>query len=264
VKKRWFWWILYTLEKIQRGVEMKKLVLLLVVCLFVVTGVLPLYGANTKTIVLTVDDPGALVNGDAIQLDVAPFIKDGRTFVPLRFVAEQLGGEVTYDTKADGTVNTITIIMGTGALGLTESEQETIRQYVENEYQNVSDQLAYLREESDFAWTESDLAFYGKWMSGLEKERTQQYIDAAMEYQVAFETLRYEISSYDVLLPLGRVLLLSNQALVARNILEHYIEEAEGDIWGETNPERPITEEGAKLLQKDIEFAQWLLAIAKR
>jgi hypothetical protein len=67
-----------------------------------------------------------------------------------------------------------------------------------------------------------------------------------------------------VLLPLGRVLLLSNQALVARNILEHYIEEAEGDILGETNPERPITEEGAKLLQKDIEFAQWLLAIAKR
>ena len=242
---------------------MKKLLVISLVALLV-GGVLPLYGASSTAIVLTIGEASALVNGSATVLDVAPFIQEGRTFVPLRFVVEQLGGEVTYDTKADGTVNTITIIMGTGALGLTESEQETIRQYVENEYQNVSDQLAYLREESDFAWTESDLAFYGKWMSGLEKERTQQYIDAAMEYQVAFETLRYEISSYDVLLPLGRVLLLSNQALVARNILEHYIEEAEGDIWGETNPERPITEEGAKLLQKDIEFAQWLLAIAKR
>ena len=242
---------------------MKKLLVISLVALLVI-GVLPLYGANSTAIVLTIGKASALVNGSATVLDVAPFIQEGRTFVPLRFVTEHLGGEVTYDTKADGTVNTITIIMGTGALGLAESEQETIRQYVENEYQNVSDQLAYLEEESDFAWTESDLAFYGKWMSGLEKERTQQYNDAAMEYQVAFETLRYEISSYDVLLPLGRVLLLSNQALVARNILEHYIEEAEGDIWGETNPERPITEEGVKLLQKDIEFAQWLLAIAKR
>ena len=243
---------------------MKKLVLLLVVCLFVVTGVLPLYGANTKTIVLTVDDPGALVNGDAVQLDVAPFIKDGRTFVPLRFVAEQLGGEVTYDTKPDGTVHTITIRMGAGTLGLTEIEQETIRQYVENEYTNVSDQLDYLEQESDFAWTESDLAFYGKWMSGLEKEQTQQYNDAMMEYQAAFETLRYEIASYDVLLPLGRVLLLSNQPLIARIVLEQYIEEAERDILGETNPERPLTEEGAVLLAKDIEFAEWLLTIAER
>ncbi|MCX5973452.1 MAG: copper amine oxidase N-terminal domain-containing protein [Coprothermobacterota bacterium] len=242
---------------------MKKLLVISLVALLVI-GVLPLYGASSTAIVLTIGEASALVNGSATVLDVAPFIQEGRTFVPLRFVVEQLGGDVAYDTKTDGTVNTITIIMGTGALALTESEQETMRQYVENEYQKVSDQLAYLREESDFAWTESDLAFYGKWMSGLEKERTQQYIDAAMEYQVAFETLRYEISSYDVLLPLGRVLLLSNQALVARNILEHYIEEAEGDILGETNPERPITEEGTKLLQKDIEFAQWLLAIAKR
>jgi len=249
--------------KEQRRLEMKKLLVILLVALLVV-GVLPLYGANSTAIVLTIGEASAQVNGSTAVLDVAPFIQEGRTFVPLRFVAEQLGGAVTYDTKADGTVRTITIQMGAEALVLTEGEQETIRQYVENEYQIVSDQLDYLEQEDEFAWTESDLTFYGKWMSGLEKERTQQYDEAAIEYQEAFETLRYEISSYDVLLPLGRVLLRSNQALVARNILEHYIEEAEGDILGETNPERPITEEGAKLLQKDIEFAQWLLAIAKR
>ena len=91
---------------------MKKLVLLLLVCLFVVFGVLPLYGSSQTTIVLTVNDTSALVNDNAVTLDVAPFIKDGRTFVPLRFVSEQLGGEVTYDTKPDGTVNTITVKMG--------------------------------------------------------------------------------------------------------------------------------------------------------
>ena len=91
---------------------MKKLFLLLLICLFVVSGVLPLYGASPTTITLTVGNTSALVNGGAIQLDVAPFIKDGRTFVPLRFVSEQLGAEVTYDTKPDGSVNTITVKMG--------------------------------------------------------------------------------------------------------------------------------------------------------
>lgn len=242
---------------------MKKLVLLLVVCLFVVTGVLPLYGANTKTIVLTVDDPGALVNGDAIQLDVAPFIKDGRTFVPLRFVAEQLGGEVTYDTKPDGTVNTITIRMEAEALGLTESEQETIRQYREAEYARVYDLLDFAIT-SDEVWAALDAEFYGIWMIGLEKERAAQYEEAAMEYQSAFEAPRYEISSYNALLPLGRVLLLANQMLEARIVLAQFISEAESELSGETNLEWQITEEGAALLRKDVEFAQWLLAIAER
>jgi len=79
-----------------------------------VSGVLPLYGASPKIIVLTLGDTRALVNGNAIQLDVAPFIKESRTFIPLRFVSEHLGGEVTYDTKPDGTINTITVKTGAG------------------------------------------------------------------------------------------------------------------------------------------------------
>ncbi|MHB8985197.1 MAG: copper amine oxidase N-terminal domain-containing protein [Eubacteriales bacterium] len=41
-----------------------------------------------------------LVNGVEKQLDVPPFIKDGkRTVVPVRFVAQELGCQVTYDAK---------------------------------------------------------------------------------------------------------------------------------------------------------------------
>lgn len=38
-------------------------------------------------------------NGAKKTMDVAPFIKDGRTFVPIRFVAEELGCKVDWDDK---------------------------------------------------------------------------------------------------------------------------------------------------------------------
>jgi len=104
---------------------MKKFVLLLLVCLFIVFGVLPLYGASPTTIVLTVDDTNALVNGNSIQLDVAPFIKNGRTFVPLRFVSEQLGATVNYTVKADGTVDQVTITMGSSTEMVSPSSTPT-------------------------------------------------------------------------------------------------------------------------------------------
>ena len=39
------------------------------------------------------------VDGVLKEMDVAPFIKDGRTFVPLRFVSEALGAEVDWEPK---------------------------------------------------------------------------------------------------------------------------------------------------------------------
>ena len=52
-------------------------------------------GAGKVT--LFIGQLGAMVDGKASLLDVAPFIKDGRTFVPVRFIAEALGAEVKYD-----------------------------------------------------------------------------------------------------------------------------------------------------------------------
>jgi len=91
---------------------MKKVVGILLLVLFAIGSVLPLYGATQTTIVLTIGSPVATVNGGSVTLDVAPFIKDSRTFVPLRFVSEQLGANVTYTTKPDGTVDQVIIKMG--------------------------------------------------------------------------------------------------------------------------------------------------------
>ena len=48
-------------------------------------------------LVLTIDSQTAYVNGEAVELDVAPKIHDGRTLIPLRFFNETFGMRVDYD-----------------------------------------------------------------------------------------------------------------------------------------------------------------------
>ncbi len=50
------------------------------------------------TIGLQVGNPTAIVDGEVVTLDVAPVIVNGRTFVPLRFVAEAFGATVDWNS----------------------------------------------------------------------------------------------------------------------------------------------------------------------
>ena len=50
-------------------------------------------------ITLQIDTKSAFVNGEKKELDVPPRIVDGRTFMPLRFVMEELGADVTWDSS---------------------------------------------------------------------------------------------------------------------------------------------------------------------
>ncbi len=49
-----------------------------------------------KRIILTIDKPEAMVNGQTVPLDAPPVVKQDRTMVPVRFVAEQLGSKVYW------------------------------------------------------------------------------------------------------------------------------------------------------------------------
>lgn len=51
------------------------------------------------TVVMTVDSPTATVNGEAITMDVAPYISGGRTLIPVRYVAEFFGQKVEWNGK---------------------------------------------------------------------------------------------------------------------------------------------------------------------
>ncbi|MCR8842451.1 copper amine oxidase N-terminal domain-containing protein [Paenibacillus sp. SC116] len=60
--------------------------------------------AKSIDIQLTADKKEALVNGNKKTLDVPVTIRNGRTYVPLRFLSEQLGGSVYYHKQSKNTI----------------------------------------------------------------------------------------------------------------------------------------------------------------
>lgn len=48
-------------------------------------------------IVITIDSDTAVVNGESVKLDSPAFIENDRTYLPLRFISENLGAKVTWD-----------------------------------------------------------------------------------------------------------------------------------------------------------------------
>jgi hypothetical protein len=62
--------------------------------------------ANANTvIILQIGNPNALKNGETIKLDASPFIENGRTMVPVRFISEAFGATVNWEPP-----KTVTII----------------------------------------------------------------------------------------------------------------------------------------------------------
>lgn len=58
---------------------------------------------NQSTVMLTLNSLTVMKNGKAEQLDATPYLKNNRTYVPLRFIAETFGSQVDYKQ------NTVTI-----------------------------------------------------------------------------------------------------------------------------------------------------------
>lgn len=54
---------------------------------------------NKKSINMFIDKKDYLINGEKKKMDVAPFIQDERTMVPLRFIAEGFGAEVNWNEE---------------------------------------------------------------------------------------------------------------------------------------------------------------------
>ena len=54
-----------------------------------------------RSIQLTVDSTEAVMNGEKVKLSTPMRLKSGRTFVPLRFVAESLGASVDFDDRSN-------------------------------------------------------------------------------------------------------------------------------------------------------------------
>lgn len=99
---------------------------LMIALLCLVFSSMPVHAETPSILIkLTVGSKSASVNGKNIELDVPPTIIQGRTLVPIRFIAESLGAEVQYDAPT----RTIQIkaIDGKELLKLNEQHQQTIQ-----------------------------------------------------------------------------------------------------------------------------------------
>lgn len=56
--------------------------------------------SDAKIVEIKIGNKTAMVNGKAIELDVAPTIRNDRTMIPLRFVAESLDYNVEYNKES--------------------------------------------------------------------------------------------------------------------------------------------------------------------
>ena len=56
-----------------------------------------LVGGDDVEIIITIGSETAIVNGEEVLLDSPVFLENGRTYTPIRFVAERLGADVEWD-----------------------------------------------------------------------------------------------------------------------------------------------------------------------
>jgi hypothetical protein len=78
--------------------------------------VTPAPGEEKATVVFKINDTNFTVNGAAYTMDVAPYIKDSRTFLPVRYVAQSCGVSASNILFSNGKV---TLIKGDKVIQLT-------------------------------------------------------------------------------------------------------------------------------------------------
>jgi len=76
--------------------------------------------STSNVVKLTLNSKRANVNGKAVSLEVAPTLKDGYTYLPVRFITEQLGAEIKYNNAA----KRVTVLSGSNILEMKLNEKQ--------------------------------------------------------------------------------------------------------------------------------------------
>lgn len=82
------------------------------------------FKSDEVTAVMTINSKTLTINGVASQMNVAPIIYGGRTIVPVRFVAETFGCDVTWDATSK-----VVRIDTEGTGTVTGSDDTTVEEY---------------------------------------------------------------------------------------------------------------------------------------
>ncbi|MCL0106602.1 copper amine oxidase N-terminal domain-containing protein, partial [Peptococcaceae bacterium] len=119
-------------------------------------------GELVKSVVFRVGVKEYVVNDtERHPMDVAPFIYDGRTFVPVRFLGNALGVP-NEQIKWDGATNTATLTRGQYTIALTIGSKTALRNGVEYPM-DVSPQLAQGRTQLPARFVAEGLGYNVAW-----------------------------------------------------------------------------------------------------
>lgn len=152
-------------------------------------------------------------------------------------------------------------LQGCAGSNISHEDGKRLSELVTEEFLSVKEGLNFTEENKDATWTKGDQEFYNFWLKGLEKEREGKLADAIDLYEKALGIERFEMSTYEVLLSLGRAYFLKGEKDNALSALQEFIKNAEHDLsesgqWG-------FTPEGKQIMKKKIVYARWLITLCK-
>lgn len=100
---------------------------------------------NDRQILMTIGDTNITVNNEKIKNDVAPLIRKDRTYVPLRFVAENMNLKVNWDGKEKKVIiNSQNDNITDGITGLSADEKEFLNKF-QSKQKIIEDNMTSLK-----------------------------------------------------------------------------------------------------------------------
>lgn len=100
---------------------------------------------NDRQILMTIGDTNITVNNEKIKNDVAPLIRKDRTYVPLRFVAENMNLKVNWDGKEKKIIiNSQKDNITDGITGLSADEKEFLNKF-QSKQKIIEDNMTSLK-----------------------------------------------------------------------------------------------------------------------
>lgn len=100
---------------------------------------------NDRQILMTIGDTNITVNNDKIKNDVAPLIRKDRTYVPLRFVAENMNLKVNWDGKEKKVIiNSQKDNITDGITNLSADEKEFLNKF-QSKQKIIEDNMTSLK-----------------------------------------------------------------------------------------------------------------------
>lgn len=145
-----------------------------------------------------------------------------------------------------------------------KTKTDSFRILVDKDITNVSSFLTSLDTiTTDPDWVNSDKLFYGFWLKGAQSELQGHFQAAIQSYSAGLNVKRFEMSNYEIKLPLGRALLQSGNKTEAKIILKQYQQSATNDLNNE-DVEWILSEKGKFQLKKSLAVCERLILLCEQ